>query len=98
MSDNRATITKLAPNGNNWVTYRDRVTWVFNTRRWSAHLTNASVIQAYINAGNINGVTPQDRWDNEERTIKELIGESVPDQVFSKIKNKPNVMEIWATL
>ena len=99
MSDNhRITLTKLAPNGHNWVTYRDRIEWVFNTRQWSEHLTQVTVPQTYIAAGDIGGVTPQNRWAAEERTIKELIGESIPDSVFSKIKSKPNVREIWTTL
>ena len=99
MSDNyRTTLTKLAPNGLNWVTYRDRLTWFFQTRKWSQHLINDAVPQSYINAGDINGVTPQNRWDAEECTATELIAESVPDTVISKIRSKTNVMEIWNTL
>jgi hypothetical protein len=98
MSENHITLTKLALNGHNWVSYRNHIEWVFNTCQWSQHLTEASVTQEYLNAGDIGGVTPQNRWAAEERTIKELISDSIPDSVFSKIKSKPNIREIWTTL
>ena len=99
MSDHhRTTLTKLAPNGLNWVTYRDCITWLFQTRKWSEHLTNDQVAQSYITAGDINGVTPAQRWEAEECIITELIAESVPDTVLSKIRFKTNAMEIWTTL
>jgi len=99
MSDNhQTTLTKLAPNRLNWVTYCDHLTWFFQTCKWSQHLINNAVPQSYINAGDINGVTPQNRWDAEECTATELIAESVPNAVISKIWSKTNVMEIWNTL
>ena len=46
-------------------------------------------------AGNINGLTPQERWDSEEDFIKKLISTSVPDHIFSRIKTKTNVHDVW---
>ena len=99
MSDNhKVTLTKLAANGLNWVAYRDRVIWIFRSRNWSDHLTNTTVTQNYIDAGDINGATPAQRWTTEECITMELLGESVPDATFGKIKDKTSTMEVWDAL
>ena len=96
--DLRISITKLATDGLNWVTYRDRMIWAFSSRRWSDHLTTSILPVNYILAGNINGQTPQDRWDAEEAAAKQLIASSIPDHVFNRIKSKTTAMEVWDTL
>ena len=98
MSDDRTTITKLATDGSNWVTYRDRMTWAFNSRLWGDHLTNASVTPAYIAVGDVNGQTPAQRWAAEEAAAMNMIAASVPNQVFNRIKSKTNTMEVWNTV
>ena len=94
----QTTLTKLAPNGLNWVTYYDCITWLFQTCKWSEHLTNDQVTQSYVTAGDINGVTPAQFWEAEECIITQLITESVPNTVLSKIWFKTNTMEIFTTL
>ena len=98
MSDDRTAITKLATDGSNWVMYRDRMTWAFNSRLWGDHLTNASVTPAYIAVGDVNGQTPAQRWAAEEAAAMNMIAASVPDQVFNRIKSKTNTMEVWNTV
>jgi hypothetical protein len=93
MSDDlRITITNLAEDGS---TYRDRMVLNFNARCWSEHLAGATVPQAYINVGDINGKTPQERWEAEEATAMDIIASSVPDHVFNRIKRKTNTHEFW---
>ena len=99
MSDeNRMTLPKLAADGSNWVTYRDRVLWVIRQRQWLDHFSSASITPAYTAAGDINGVSPASRWANEESTIMTLIPASVPDHVFNRIKTKTNSFEVWNTI
>jgi gag-polypeptide of LTR copia-type len=99
MSDDlRINVTKLSTDGLNWVTYCDRMIWTFSSRRWSDHLTNTAITQAYIDAGNVNGQSPQTRWDAEEAAAKQLIASSVPDHVFNRIKTQTTTRDVWNTL
>ena len=84
MSTDTRNITKLASDGSNWVTYRDRMTLTFRSRQWSNHFTTTTTPQSYIAAGDINGQTPGQRWSNEEDMAMDLIASTVPDQVFNR--------------
>jgi gag-polypeptide of LTR copia-type len=93
MSDDfKVTMVKLANDGANWISYRDRMIWAFDNRRWSEHLTNDAVPATWVTIGTI---TPQQRWEAEEASTKNLIAASVPDHVFNRIKSKTNTKEIW---
>jgi hypothetical protein len=98
MSDDRTAITKLAMDRSNWVTYRDRLTWAFNSRLWSDHLMGTTTPATYIAAGTINRLTPDQRWEAEEAAAKNMIAASVPDHIFNHIKNKTTAMEVWTTV
>jgi transposase InsO family protein len=92
MSDDKIPITKLATDGANWISYRDRMVWAFDNKRWAEHLTTDTVPAAWVTIG---ALTPQQRWDTEESSAKIFIAASVPDHVFNRIKAKPNVKSIW---
>ena len=51
-------LVRLAANGANWVTYRDRLNITLRMRRWQDHLTSASATKAYVDRGDINGIKP----------------------------------------
>ena len=95
MSDEKITLPKLAADGSNWTSYRDRLIWGFNMRRWSAHLTSMGTPAAYTLDGDINGVSADDRWANEEAIAMDMIAASVPDPVFNRIKANTTTMEFW---
>jgi hypothetical protein len=97
-NDMKMNITKLATDGSNWVTYWDCMLFAFNSRRWMAHLNSPTIPAAYTAVGDINGVTPDERWASEEAAASQLIAASVPDHVFNRIKTKANTMEIWDTV
>jgi len=61
-------------------------------------LTSTAITQEYINVGNINGQTPQSRWDTEEATAKQLIASSIPDHVFNRIKMQITATDVRNTL
>jgi gag-polypeptide of LTR copia-type len=52
----------------------------------------------YTTTGNINRVTPDDRWAREEGAIRTMIGNSIPDSAFNKIKSHSAVKDIYDTL
>ena len=95
MSDDRTAITKLAMDRLNWVTYWDHMIWLFKSCLWSNHLTSAMITQPYIDAGNINSQTPPQCWAAEEAVANNMIATSVPDYIFTHIKNKTTTMEVW---
>ena len=78
MSDDRTAITKLAMDGSNWVTDQDCMNWLFKSRLWSDHLTSTTITQPYLNAGDVNGQTPPQRWAAEEAAANNMIATSVP--------------------
>ena len=88
----------LATDESNWVAYRGRMTLAFKSRQWGNHLTSATIPPTYIAVGSVNGLTPDQRWEAEEATAMDVIASSVPDHIFNRIKNKTNVMEVWATM
>jgi hypothetical protein len=92
MSDNKISILKLASDGGNWISYRDRMIWVFDNKRWAEHLTTDTVPAAWVTIGT---VTLQQQWDAEESSAKILIAASLPDHVFNRIKTKTNTKDIW---
>ena len=91
-------IMKLAPDGSNWVTYRDRMKYALDTRGWSDHLTNDTVSQTYKDAGDVGGVKPEARWKADEAAVRQLIVASVPDSVFNRIKNGTDAKAVWELL
>ena len=93
-TDTRA-VTKLATDGSNWVIYRDRMTSHFKSRHWASHLTSTTIPQAYIAKGDVNGLTPDERWAREEEEAMDMIGLSVPDDVFMAIKDNTTTMDTW---
>lgn len=98
MSTNRIAITKLAPNSSNWVMYRDPMTLMFRSRQWSNHFTSITVPQSYINAGDINGQTPDQHWALEEDMAIGLIANTMPDQIFNRVKSNTTTMGMWDTI
>jgi gag-polypeptide of LTR copia-type len=91
-------IVRLAGDGANWVSYRDRMGVILRMRRWHEHLTSATVSQAYINRGDVNGIAPAMRWEDDDEAVKALIMSSIPDELFNWIKSGVNAQAWWDSL
>ena len=98
MTTKRHTITKLATDGSNWVTYRDCMVVTFRARQWSDHFTNTTTSPNYTAAGVINGHDPNQRWALDKDLAIDLISNTIPDQVFNRVKSHTTVMETWNTI
>ena len=59
-------VARLASDGSNWVTYRDRFNVTLKTRRWQDHITSSSMTQAYVDRGDINGIKPAMGWEDDD--------------------------------
>jgi len=91
-------IVRLAGDGTNWVSYRDRMGVILHMRRWHKHLTSVTVTQAYTNRGNVNGIAPDMRWEDDDEAVKALIMSSIPDELFNRIKSGVNAQAWWNSL
>ena len=96
--DYKFNIMKLAGDGTNWVTYRDRMRYALDTRGWSDHLTSDTMTQEHKDAGDVGGVKPEAHWKADEAAVRQLIVASVPDSVFNRIKGGANAKSIWDEL
>jgi hypothetical protein len=91
-------IVRLAGDGSNWVSYRDRMGVILRMRRWQDHLTSARVTQAYRDRGDVNGITPNMRWEDDNEAVKALIMSSIPDELFNRIKSGVTAQAWWDSL
>jgi hypothetical protein len=96
--DLKINVVRLAVDGSNWITYRDRLQFALFVRSLTEHLTHTTVTATYTNAGVINGMTPVQRWDHDETTTKYLIASSVPDSIFKRIKSGTRAKDVWDSL
>jgi hypothetical protein len=97
-SQPKITLSKLLPDGMNWVTYCDCFLYMLDSGRLCEHIQHITTPTSYTAAGNIDGVTPDDHWAKEEGMIRTLIGKSIPDLAFNKIKSHAAVKDIYNTL
>src|SRR5258708_28065075 len=86
-NDFKTSVERLISDGSNWVTYRDRMIWSLRSRRLLDHLASSTIPAAYINAGDINNQTPQMQWESEEAITMQIIAVSIPNPVFTNVKN-----------
>src|SRR6267142_2635258 len=91
-------VPKLSLDGSNWVTYRDRLKWAMQANTFDDHAEASSPSAEYTALGTIGGVTSGARWAKEENTIKLILGSTLPDTAFNRIKTMANVHDAWEIL
>jgi transposase InsO family protein len=91
-------LPKLAADGSNWITYRDRIKWTITMRGLNDHLTHDSVTKHYKDAGDIGGLKPEQRWTADKIAVNQIFGATIPDLVFSQIKSAYEPKGIWEKL
>ena len=72
--------------------------WSLRSRGLSEHLTNTTITATYTAIGDVNNVTPQMRWTNDENIAMQVIAASIPNTVFTNIKSKTNTKDVWDAL
>ena len=63
---------------------------ILHMQCWQDHLTSATVTQAYMDQGDVNGVALNMRWEDDDEAVKALIMSSIPDELFNRIKSGVN--------
>jgi hypothetical protein len=62
------------------------------------HLTNAEMPESYTNPETVDAITPADRWDSDDATVKLYIATSLPTPTFMRIDGKSTAKECWDKL
>jgi len=62
------------------------------------HAEASSPSAEYTTLGTIGGVTLGARWAKEENVIKLILGSTLPDSAFNRIKTTANVHDAWEIL
>jgi hypothetical protein len=91
-------IPKLAVDGSNWVIFRDRLLWVLDTNSLSEHLAHDTIPTSYTNAGPVGSLQPDERWRKEEGLVRQIIGATIPDTAFNRVKGCTNAKDTWTAL
>jgi hypothetical protein len=91
-------IPKLAADGSNWVIFRDRLLWVLDTNSLNDHLIHDATLTSYTNAGIVGNLGPDERWRKEEGMVRQIIGATIPDTAFNRIKGCTRAKDTWSGL
>src|SRR6266850_6806375 len=91
-------VPKLSPDGSNWVTYQDRLKWAMQANSFDDHAEVSLPSAEYTALSTIGGVTSAARWAKEENAIKLILGLTLPDTAFNRIKTMANVHDAWEIL
>jgi hypothetical protein len=91
-------VERLELDGANWISYKSRLLLTFKHRQWFDHLTNATITQRYIDKGDVAGVTPPERWENDEIAAMEWIARTLPNVVWIPLMNLTTVKAVWDAL
>jgi len=98
MDPSKLKITRLATDGSNWASYRDKLHIVLKMRRWQEHLTSDSVTKQYNDRGDVNGLKPSMRWEDDDEAAKSILMSSIPEEFFNRIKGGANAKAWWDEL
>ena len=96
--EQKAHLPKLDIEGDNWVTYRDRLLWTMKQFSIKDHIANDSPPAAYTAKGTVGGLAPADRWERKEHSIHMVLGNTMPDEAFTQIKETESVKAAWDIL
>jgi hypothetical protein len=62
------------------------------------HIQADSPPAAYIQLGDQDNLTYEARWKKEENLIKSVLGSTLPDIAFTKVKGAANIKAAWDNL
>lgn len=96
-------IPKLAADGSNWATYRDRMVFMLKALNLADHLTSAEVPglgskRSASEAAPLDEAEAALHWERDDAILKQYIMASIPDQVFIKIKGDKTAKGVWDDL
>ena len=96
--DIKSTVDKLLPDGSNWVSYRDRLRWALEAKDIQEHLTSDTITQNYIDIGNVGNMTPNRHWRIDDAYVKQVIAQTVTNDVFARVKMHTHAKDVWDAL
>jgi LTR polyprotein gag-polypeptide-like protein len=97
-TDLKLHLPMLAADGFNWIMYCNRISWLLKMRGLGDHLMSIIATAPYKSASTINRLTPKEHWTTDKNVASQLIGATIPDSVFHKIKMANHMKDLWDTL
>jgi hypothetical protein len=68
------------------------------TNSFNTHASDTSPAQVYTTLEPIGGLTLDVCWEKEENAIKQVLGSTLPDTAFNRIKASANIHDAWKIL
>jgi hypothetical protein len=96
--EQKAHLPKLDIEGDNWVMHQDCLLWTIKQFSIKDHIANDSPPAAYTAKGIVKGLAPADRWECKEHSIRTVLGNTMPDEAFTQIKETESVKGAWDIL
>jgi hypothetical protein len=84
-------LPKLDIKGDNWVMYHDCLLWTMKHNNIKIHTTHERPPTDYVSKGKVGRLEPEERWECEEYTIRQALGNTMPDEAFLQIKDTDSV-------
>jgi LTR polyprotein gag-polypeptide-like protein len=94
----KISVEKLLSDGSNWVNYRNWMIWSLRSWGLLQHLASMTMPANYTIVGGTQNVTPTMQWEANEATTMQVIAALIPNSVFTNIKSKTTVKDVWDTL
>jgi LTR polyprotein gag-polypeptide-like protein len=98
MSDECINMPMLTVDGSNWVNYHDHIVPILRVKKLADHLVSNTPTPRYMNAGNINGLTPAQHWAKDEDITVVMLNALIPDAIYTQVKGGNSVKALWDTL
>jgi len=90
-------LPKLASDGENWLTYHERVLNAATARGLRRHLSTTDTVPLLDEAFE-KLETSIDSWDQKEAQVRELIYNTVDNATFLQIKGEKDSAALWTKL
>lgn len=75
-------VLKLAVDGSNWITCRDRMHIALAMKQLTPCIMNDTIPQAHTAVGVINNLQPNDRREIDQVITRHFIVSAIPDSIF----------------
>src|SRR5258708_16927229 len=98
MSNDHIQMPTLAIDGSNWVNYQDCIVPILRVKKLADHFTSDTVTGRYTTAGDVNGLTPAQRWAEDEDLALVMLSTLIPDAIYTQVKGSNSVKSLWDAL
>jgi hypothetical protein len=96
MSNKCVNTPMLTVDGSNWVNYHDRIVPILWVKKLADHLISNTPTPCYMNAGDINGLTPAQHWAKDKDITVVMLNTLIPEYRYNAITIVDPVTAIYS--